>query len=403
MLTGARPHGVGQRRSRATRWARRHWQLVVDLALPALTGGLFLAGGVVSGEPLSVVLAVEQILPLVVRRAAPGLVLAVVGVATSAHMLAGVSRTIGYLPVLLALYTAAANGRSATVRWGLCAAVTVGVAVASLPHRGPVEGALLVVVTFTVAWLAGIERGRQLRQRTALVAEQIRLRLERRIAARERAAAQERERLARRLHDTLAHTLTVMLVQTEVLRVGGGLTGSQRDRVERVLGAGRAALGEIRQTVAALDRQVAVATGDDLTERLDRLRAAGLDVPDGLPQTLAALPEPVLVVAHRLIGEAATNALRHAGPGTRLAIRVERDADRTRLSVLSTRPADAGAAHPALPPDGIAGFGLRSLAADVEAYGGTLDYGPVTAGQWQVVAAFPHAGGVLTAGRGRSG
>ncbi|SCL70922.1 Signal transduction histidine kinase [Micromonospora citrea] len=391
MPTGARM--VDRLRGGAARWARRHWQLLVDLALPALTAGLFLASGVVPGKPLPVVLAAGQILPLVVRRAAPGPVLAVVGVATSAHMLVGVPRTIGYLPAMLALYTAAANGRSAAVRWGLCGAVTVGVAVASLPHRGPVEGALLVIVAFTVAWLAGVERGRQLRQRTALVAEQTRLRLERRIATEERRAAQEREHLARRLHDTLAHTLTVMLVQSEALRVGGGLAAPQRERVERVLGAGRAALGEIRQTVAALDRRAAVATSDDLAERLDQLRAAGLDVPDGLPRTLAALAEPVLVVAHRLIGEAATNALRHAGPGTRLEIRVDRDAEHIRLSVLSVRPPDDGPTRPE-PPGGTPGYGLRSLAADVEAYGGTLGYGPAGAGQWQVTAAFPHVAGV---------
>ncbi|MEU8261646.1 histidine kinase [Micromonospora sp. NPDC048999] len=391
MSTGARPPRlVEQLRDRTTRWVRRHWQLVVDLTLPALAAGLFLASGATSGDPLSVVLATEQILPLVVRRTAPGLVLAVVGLATSVHMLVGVSRTIGYLPAMLALYTAAANGRSAAVRWGLCGAVTVAVAAASLPHRGLVEGGLLAFVAFTVAWLAGVERGKQLRQRTALVAEQTRLRLERRIAAEERTVAEEREHLARRLHDTLAHTLTVMLVQTEALRVGGGLAAPQRDRVERVLGAGRAALGEIRQTVAALDRQVAVATRDDLTERLDQLRAAGLNVPDGLPETLAALPEPVLVVARRLIAEAATNALRHAGPGTRLTFRVERDAERTRLSVLSTRAPGGGPARPEPPPGDTPGYGLRSLAADVEAYGGTLSYGPVDAGQWQVLAAFPH-------------
>ncbi|MFD2767482.1 sensor histidine kinase [Micromonospora eburnea] len=387
-------------------WLRARWQVVVDLTLQVLLAGLFLLSGVatsasgaaVTGDGpapalLPASLSALQILPLAVRRRAPGLVLAVVGLSTVAHVLVGMSRTVGYLPALLAIATAAERP-SPLVRWGLCWTTTAAVAVASLPRRGPVEGALLAVVAFTVAWLAGVERGNLLRHRVALVEERTRLRLERRTAAADRAAAAARERLARQLHDTVAHTITVMVVQTEALLVTGGLTPAQRDRANRVLTAGRGGLTEIRKVVTALDTHASSASANNLTERLDQLRAAGLDVPAGPPAGLVDLPEPLLTVAHRLIGEAATNALRHSGPGTRLDIVIDRDAERISVSALSEpqarsrRPRPQRSSPEARTGD-LSGYGLRSLAEDVEEYGGILRHGPLSGGGWNVIATFP--------------
>ncbi|GAB2947501.1 histidine kinase [Micromonospora polyrhachis] len=372
-----------------TGWLRTRWQLVADLAMQGLLVGLFLVSGAVpeTGGLLGVLLAAAQILPLLVRRQAPGAVLAVVALATSAQMLLGMSRTVGYLPALLAIYSAAGS-RSSSVRWGVCTGATVSVAGASLPGRGPVEGFLLAVVAFTLAWLAGAERGQQLRRRTALVAERTRLRLEQRIAEESRVAAEDRELLARRLHDTLAHTLTVMVVQTEALRCTGELSPAQRDRVDRVLGAGRAALTEIRHAIAELDRRATSTVGDNLPERLDELRAAGLDLPVDVPMLLADLPGRLRPVLHRLIGEVATNALRHDGPGSRLEITVRPEPDQIRVATVS---------HPATPPrsptpSGTQGYGLRSLGADVALAGGVLSYGPVPRNGWRVVATFPDDG-----------
>lgn len=373
-------------RNRMARWVRAHWQPVVDLATQGLLVGLFLVSGAVPATSgmLGLLLSAAQILPLLVRRRAPGAVLAVVALATSAQMLLGMSRTVGYLPALLAIYSAAGS-RSSLVSWGVCAGATVSVAGASLPGRGPVEGFLLAVVAFTLAWLAGAERGQQLRRRTALVAERTRLRLEQRIAEESRVAAEDRELLARRLHDTLAHTLTVMVVQTEALRCTGELSPAQRDRVDRVLGAGRAALTEIRHAIAELDRRATSTVGDNLPERLDELRAAGLDLPVDVPMLLAGSPEPLRPVLHRLIGEVATNALRHDGPGSRLEITVRPEPDQLRVTTVS---------HPATPPQsptpsGTQGYGLRSLGADVALAGGVLSYGPVPRDGWRVVATFP--------------
>ncbi|MEV4512718.1 histidine kinase [Dactylosporangium sp. NPDC049525] len=374
---------------------RRHWRIVIDVALYVTLVTLY----VLSGTVLSVPLAVAQLVPLVWRRRAPGTVLAVISVATAAHSLLGMGRAVGYLPVSLAMYTAATH-RSPAVRWGVCAAATVLVTVTGAIRRGPVEGGLLAAVALTVTWLAGVERGEHLRERATIAG----LRLERRLAEQAAAAARSRERLARRLHDSLAHTMTVMLVQGEALRTTARLAPADEHRLDTVLRAGRDALAEVRLALAEEAERDTAAT---LTERLDAVREAGLTVPATLVDELAVLPAGVREVTFRLVGEVATNALRHDGPGTGLRAELDRDGDRWTLRLTSQRPS-AGQRPPAghRPPAagattgsaGGGGYGLRSLDADVRAAGGTLRYGPRDAG-WQVTAEFPdgavgvHAGG----------
>jgi signal transduction histidine kinase len=352
---------------------RAHWRVAIDLALYATLIVLY----ALSGTVISVPLAVAQLVPLVWRRRAPGTVLAVISVATAAHSLLGMGRAVGYLPVSLAVYGAATQ-RSPAVRWGVCGAATVLVTVAGAIRRGPVEGGLLAAVALTVTWLAGVERGEHLRERATIAG----LRLERRLAEQAAATARSRERLARRLHDSLAHTMTVMLVQGEALRATARLAPADEGRLDTVLRAGRDALAEVR---LALAEEAQRDTAAGLAERLDALRDAGLTVPPALTEDLAVLPAGLHDVAFRLVGEVATNALRHDGPGTRLGAAVDRDGDRWTLRLTSHRPPTAGAVGPA---DG-GGYGLRSLEADVLAAGGTLRYGPRDGG-WQVVASFDH-------------
>jgi signal transduction histidine kinase len=346
----------------------RHWQLAIDLTLYVTLVTLY----ALSGAVISVPLAVVQLLPLVWRRRAPGTVLAVIAVATAAHSLLGMGRAVGYLPVSLAMYTAATH-RSPAVRWGVCGAAAVLVTVAGAVRRGPVEGGLLAAVALTVTWLAGVERGEHLRER----GEHQRERLERRLAEQEAETARDRERLARRLHDSLAHTMTVMLVQGEALRATAKLAPQDRRRLDTVLGAGRDALAEVRLALAEEVQRDAPAT---LARRLAALREAGLAGPADLPDGLARLPAAAREVAFRLVAEAATNALRHDGPGTVLDV----TADGTTVRITTRRKS---AARPPAPAAG-AGYGLRSLDADVRAAGGTLTYGPTATG-WQVTAEFP--------------
>ncbi|GAB7046975.1 sensor histidine kinase [Catenuloplanes indicus] len=326
---------------------------LTDVALTGAAALLF-AG---SGTAVSVPLAVAQVSPLLLRRRCPAVVLIVVAAATAAHTTLGMARAIGFLPVTVAIFTAAAQ-RGVLTRWVLCPAAGLAVAAASAARHGPVEGFLLAVVMVIIAWLAGFERD-----------EHLRLRLE-------VAASADRERLARRVHDTLAHTVTVMLLQTEALRATAPLGPSDRHRVDLVLAAGREALADVRAALAG------TAPVLDLPGRLALLRASGLHLPESLPAALTTgLPPALHDIVARLIGETATNALRHDGPGTRLTISATRSGPSLTITIVSSGGRAPGS--PAGP-----GFGLKSLSKDIRGYGGSLTYGP-SGGTWTTVAVLP--------------
>jgi signal transduction histidine kinase len=322
----------------------RHWQVLVDAAFVVAVAALFVVSGawrpwngwLVAG----VLLSALEIVPLLVRRRAPALVLSIVTTATVAHLLMGASRTIVYVPMLIALYAAAVNG-SRWVRWGLCGAAALAIAAATVPMRGLIEGAALALVVSGVTLLMGAERRRHLVERSAFLAERTR--------------AREREVIARRLHDSLAHTITVMLIQAEAMRTSGSV-----DRLDQLLGAGRQALDEVRDTLSDLHEP-------DVSQALTRLRAAGLVIDDVQVDGLAG----------RIVIEAATNALRHAGPGAVVTVRAAGD----RLEVRNGpgQPVDFGPTP---------GRGLRGLAAEVAERGGSLSYGPDGDG-WLVAAVLP--------------
>ncbi|MFI5845141.1 sensor histidine kinase [Catenuloplanes sp. NPDC051500] len=331
---------------------RRYGQQLADVALTGAAALLF----ALSGTAVSAPLAVAQVAPLLVRRRHPAPVLIVVAAATTVHTTEGMARAIGFLPVTVAIFTAAAH-RTTLTRWVLCPLAGLAVAAASAVRHGPVEGFLMAVVMVVVAWLAGIERD-----------EHLRLRLE-------AAASADRERLARRVHDTLANTVTVMLLQTEALRTTAPLGPADQRRIDLVLAAGRFALTEVRSALAD-------SPSFSLRERLELLRASGLRLPETLPSPLTTDLTPALHdLADRLIGETATNALRHDGPGARLTVSAQRTGDRLTIRIVS----DCGRA-PA--PTTGTGFGLQSLATDLRGYGGSLSYGPA-GDAWEVVAVLP--------------
>ncbi|WP_212997895.1 sensor histidine kinase [Winogradskya consettensis] len=326
----------------------RFWDLALGSAMTVLFA--------LSGTAVALPLAVAQLLPLFWRRRFPAAALLIVGSATAAHTVLGMARAIGFFPATIALYTAATHG-SPRVKWVLCPAVGVAMAAASAVRHGPVEGLLMAIVTVTVAWLAGMERSEHLRQRM------------------ERAAAEDRERLARRVHDSLARTVTVMLLQTEALRATTPLDSAAEQRIDTVLGAGRSALAEVREALAA------AGSGPALGPRLEMLRGAGLRISGHPP---ARLPAPLQDITDRLITEAATNALRHDGPGTLLTITTV-PGDGTLTVRLTTEP--GGSASGSQRAGG--GFGLVSLTADIHGYGGELTFGSRHPAGWQLEATFP--------------
>jgi signal transduction histidine kinase len=240
----------------------------------------------------------------------------------------------------------------------------------------------------TVAWLAG----RAVRTRTRLTAElhETAARLaEANEDARRLAATDERRRIARELHDLVAHSMSVMVVQA-----GGARRILDRDparaleaanRIERT---GREALAEMRHLLGVLNRPEArpalapQPTLAEVGELVASARAAGLPAALELRGERRPLPAGLDLAAYRIVQEALTNALKHSA-GAPTTVSVEWLEDGLTLDV---RSAGAGAA----PKDGD-GHGLVGMRERVRLYGGVLIAGPADAGGWCVRATFPLA------------
>ncbi|MET9264281.1 histidine kinase [Amycolatopsis sp. NPDC004079] len=353
------------------RWFRDR-KTVLDLGTAVLVAVLVGVGG--AWPPAvgwsGVALVTGQVLPLVFRRRFLGWVLAVVTAATLARLLTTQPHNIDYVPVLIALYTVP-SARRASVRWGLGGLSAAAIGAAMTVSKGPVDGALLTVAVCVVAWLLGTERQRHAAERAEFATQRTRFRLE-------RLAAERRAQTARQLHDTLARTTTVMLVQAEALLAVGELTGADRARVDAMLAAGRDALSQVRETLRELRDDGESRPGPGVAAVLAELSAAGLVLEE--EPALHRIPDRARDLADRIVSEAAINALRHNGPGVRLEIGVEVTAESVRLVLRNDQRGQ--------PTEG-AGYGLESLRAQLAARGGSLEAGPAEDGGWTVVAVIP--------------
>jgi signal transduction histidine kinase len=319
--------------------------------------------------------------PLVWRRRHPLPVAAVVGVGTLGLAATGIQNHIP-LPYgqLVATYTVA---MVAPPVWRVIAAATTGagLAVAVLVLLGQRPSVLATAaLPFVVAYATGAAMGAR-RDRITL--------LEQRAAEEaEAVAVRERERIAREIHDIVAHSVTLMVVQAE----SGAVLAGDRDRA-------RAAFETIsatgREAVAQLDRALGVLRADEPSRRpapglgelpalVARTRSAGLDaslVVRGLP---VPVPGDLAAAVYRIIQEALTNAVKHARAG-RVTVALEwRDEELAVVVRDDGRRSDPRAAAPArllLRPRGTTaagdrGRGLAGMRERIRAFGGTLQAGP---------------------------
>jgi signal transduction histidine kinase len=353
------------------------------LRLIALDGALALAAGsavvltatVIAGlriDPGDAALtALLVVMPLALRRVAPTVVALAVG--------AGIVATNGRLEVVdLAAFAVATFtlGSSAASRRGSLASLAVITSLIGLwfAFHGAAYAIGLGYLVTVPAWLAGDawrERGARATART--VTE----RSERDRLVREAILA-ERRRLARELHDVVAHDVGVMVVQA-----GGArqvlATSPERARaaLETVEATGRDALAELRRLLDLLAEDAtpgaALAprpTLADIDAMVERLRDAGVSVAlrtEGQPRPL---PDGLGTTAYRIVQEALTNAITHAR-GAPASVVVAYGDDALVLEVLD----DGAAGLPALPARP-PGRGLRGMRDRAEAWGGTLDAGP---------------------------
>jgi signal transduction histidine kinase len=200
------------------------------------------------------------------------------------------------------------------------------------------------------------------------------------------AAAEERARIAREMHDSVAHHLTVIVALSDgALRAVTRSPAEACDAIQDVSATARQALAETRRVLGVLragsgqeprQPQPGLADLDDL---VSRVRAAGLPVRYERTGTAADLPAGVQLAVFRLVQEALTNTMKHAGPHASAAVRLQVSPDEVRVNV-----EDDGAGGAA--KLGAAGGGLTGMRERIKAFGGELDCGPRDPQGWRVSA-----------------
>jgi signal transduction histidine kinase len=200
------------------------------------------------------------------------------------------------------------------------------------------------------------------------------------------AAAEERARIAREMHDSVAHHLTVIVALSDgALRVLAHAPADAADAIRDVSATARQALTETRRLLGVLradsgqeSRQPLPGLGD-LDDLLGRVRAAGLPVQYERSGTSADLPPAIQLAVFRLIQEALTNTMKHAGPDARAAVRLQVAPAEIRVDV-----EDDGTGRG--PASSTGGGGLTGMRERISAFGGDLDFGPRDPSGWQVTA-----------------
>ena len=330
------------------------------------------------------------------RRAAPWAMLALLAVTALAYALLGLPVAFLGPAVLVAAYSVAARQAPRTARVALAG---IEVVMAVLVLLGPgglgVDSVLFFGGLVVGAWFLGDvarrwralaeENARQVRELEAARAE---------LAA--QALARERLRIARELHDVVAHSMSMVAMHSGAARLAVG-TDPEAERtaltvVERTT---RDALAEMRRLVAVLREDSdpdtegrSPATGLwDLPRLVADMAAVGLVVDVRTEGELAAVPPGLSVTAERVLQEALTNVARHAGPTT-VKVEVAVEAGAVRLSVEN----DRGPGSTVSPPL-TGGHGLQGMRERVQLYGGTLDAAPTPSGGWRVSACLPREQG----------
>jgi signal transduction histidine kinase len=333
------------------------------------------------------VLVVAQCLPLVVRRRWPLAVAAVCGALTMVYGLSSLPDPPVPYAGLVGLYSVAAHGsRDHANAAGVIAAFALAGSLIFDP-AADLEDATVQILLFTTAWLLG-DSARRRRDATAVLAERA-AQLERTRAAESAAAvAAERNRIARELHDVVAHHLSMMVVQAEAGAVTATKDPARAVQVFDAIGAaGKHALREMRRLLGVLKdsdgpAELAPQPGAaDIADLVDGVRAAGLDVRLRTEGEQRALPSAADLSAYRIVQEALTNCVRHAG-ASHADVEVRYDADAVRIQIV-----DDGNGGSSEPEAG--GHGLVAMRERVALVGGTLDAGPAPGGGWRVRATLP--------------
>lgn len=295
----------------------------------------------------------------------------------------------GQFAVLVVLFWAAALTAERTVLWWMCA-LTVALSWLWLPLGGvwpPPLGRPAVATLITVTLAAAVDAAhgrRRARQELAVEAAHV----EREQA--HRAVLEERARIARELHDVVAHHMSLIAVQAETARYR---INEVPDAVSAEFGAignaARDALSDMRRLLGVLrNDEAATLAPQPRIEQIPELIAtacnAGVPVDYSLDGAVDDIPSAVGVCAYRIVQEALSNATRHAS-GATVTVQIRRDHDTVRITITN----GPGRALAPLRADPGRGHGLTGMRERAALLGGALTAGPLRAGGFSVSAVLP--------------
>jgi signal transduction histidine kinase len=388
-------------------------QFVIDVVIAVAFGVLGVVAGIVDGGALAV-LAIFTI-AVVFRRVSPLLALGIAWLGAGIQLALSLSVVVSDIAILLVLYATAAFGGRFT-RWAGLASAGVGALVAAtylvVIGSGPLpidvmqrpefltstatNFLTLLVASAGVlglAWTLGFlvrtwRRARQSRAQAARAME------EQRAAQRDVVVEQERNRIARDMHDVVAHSLAVVIAQADGARYARATDPTAVDgALTTIASTAREALGDVRILLAQLRKDEAQGPQPvlaDLDRLREQMRSAGLDIRWTESGTQLPLGTGAQLAVYRIVQEAFTNALRHGKPDTAVHASLRWDDTGVLATVENEVRADEADDQPAGVGHGLPGMRERALLA-----GGTLTV-ETPPGRFRVVARIPATGPTAT-------
>ncbi|MEU1123962.1 sensor histidine kinase [Streptomyces sp. NPDC005899] len=359
----------------------------------------------VGGEQVAAVpIAVGLCTVVALRRRAPEKMLLLAILMGVAQLLFGLRPNAADFALLVITYTVATAGE----RWASRVALVGSLCAAGLSRlRWPQEApstswsqSVFVVVVMTVPFVLAWVLGDSIRTRRAYFSqlEERAARLEREREAQSKVAvAAERARIARELHDVVAHNVSVMVVQADgAAYVMDASPDQAKKALETISHTGRQALAEMRRLLGVLRTGDAEEGGEyvpqpdveQIEDLVGQVRRTGLTVDFKIEGTPRPLPSGVELTAYRIVQEALTNTRKHGGPDAGASVRLVYFDDGLGLLVEDD---GRGAAHELYEDGGAdgAGQGMIGMRERVGMVGGTLDAGPRPGGGFRISALLP--------------
>ncbi|MFF4160513.1 sensor histidine kinase [Streptomyces sp. NPDC001678] len=364
-------------------------------------------GSTRGGTALKIVAALALSTVVALRRRCPEKMLLLAAATGVAQVVLDVQPDVSDFAMLVIIYTVS----SGNTRWASRFALIGGVLASPIaavrwptPHSGlgnAVLGAVFVSVPFILAWVLGDSMRTRRAYWAQLEERATRLEKDREQQAK-LAVTAERARIARELHDVVAHNVSVMVVQADgAAYVLDASPEQAKQALETIASTGRTALTEMRRLLGVLRTEEGGESGEtyvpqpdveQIGELVEQVRGAGLPVEFTVEGAPRPLPSGVELTAYRIVQEALTNTRKHGGPDVGASVRLTYFDDGLGLLVED----DGRGAQHELYEDGGAdgmGHGLIGMRERVGMVGGTLDAGPRPGGGFRISVLLPARSG----------